>query len=604
MRVPVIALLVTALALALGNSPSVAAERSGTYVGRLVDEDERPVAGIEVWTWCSGEPSPPPEDRFRTGTDGRFELPWVSQRGCDVMIRDPAARLTSYREVWARQSPADRERPGVPIYVERRAETGTQDVGDIQLRAPVTIRGRIVDGEGKPYPSAEVSLLGTQEREAFVYADKDGYFSLDDDVVFAGVYRFVIGVGTRPLGGADHYPDPSPLQGWWDLEPGAVVDTGTVRVEIPRPGPQGRVKVLGERPAVLRPVDGSRPAQVVGPDDPDPRVDAGRYFYGWMRGSSSVYEVLWAGTSYGSYRGSPIVEVREGQTLTLPAMPRLQSPNVSPFDSSGAPPDGLSIVARSADEPTEVLLALNNIDEFYPINLPTRQGPITVTVSDPAGRYPTVRRTLAYHDSTQIDLGPSRNGIPARPVPRASGAEPPGQFVLLLDFGRRDPLGLIAQYFDADDGDRLVHTGAWDSRPLVPKGNYKVRGVDPTGQTANLWVGGGTSLATAAMHRPYIGYTKVLRARLVERLTPIVAPRVSGRRLPGKVLATDRGVWNGHPTRFAYRWYRDGRPIAGATGPRYRLQRADAGRTVRVRVVASRGAARDGVRSRPVVVPR
>lgn len=70
----------------------------------------------------------------------------------------------------------------------------------------------------------------------------------------------------------------------------------------------------------------------------------------------------------------------------------------------------------------------------------------------------------------------------------------------------------------------------------------------------------------------------------------IVAPaiRVSGTPYVGRRLAAVRGTWSPSPLVFAYRWYRDGRPITGATGSTYVLKRADKGHRVTVRITASR----------------
>ena len=66
-------------------------------------------------------------------------------------------------------------------------------------------------------------------------------------------------------------------------------------------------------------------------------------------------------------------------------------------------------------------------------------------------------------------------------------------------------------------------------------------------------------------------------------------PRVRGKARVGKVLVVRPGTWTPTPTTIAYRWLRNGKPIARATGPRYRLTKADRGRRVSVRVTATGG---------------
>ncbi|GAA5155964.1 hypothetical protein GCM10023340_42570 [Nocardioides marinquilinus] len=63
-------------------------------------------------------------------------------------------------------------------------------------------------------------------------------------------------------------------------------------------------------------------------------------------------------------------------------------------------------------------------------------------------------------------------------------------------------------------------------------------------------------------------------------------PVVRGTAVVGKTLTAAKGTWSGSPTSFAYRWLRDGRPIAGATRSTYRLVKADGGRKVSVTVTA------------------
>ena len=70
---------------------------------------------------------------------------------------------------------------------------------------------------------------------------------------------------------------------------------------------------------------------------------------------------------------------------------------------------------------------------------------------------------------------------------------------------------------------------------------------------------------------------------------PLVAttpPVISGKVKVGESLQTTTGTWPGTP-RFTHQWLRDGRAIAGATGPGYRVAPADAGHRLSVRVTAT-----------------
>ncbi|RIX30314.1 S8 family serine peptidase [Amnibacterium setariae] len=67
------------------------------------------------------------------------------------------------------------------------------------------------------------------------------------------------------------------------------------------------------------------------------------------------------------------------------------------------------------------------------------------------------------------------------------------------------------------------------------------------------------------------------------------APRTTGTARVGKRLTATSGSWKPSPTAVRYRWLRDGKPVAGATGRAYRLRPRDAGHRIAVRVQAVRG---------------
>ncbi len=104
--------------------------------------------------------------------------------------------------------------------------------------------------------------------------------------------------------------------------------------------------------------------------------------------------------------------------------------------------------------------------------------------------------------------------------------------------------------------------GASDSRPV--KGDAELWNYGP-----NTWG------ETPSVQSPPNGYTKV------------VTPKVSGKRKVGKKLTAVRGSWEPTPTRYTYRWYRNGNSIKGATSKTYKLKKADKGKRITVKVTAS-----------------
>ncbi len=68
------------------------------------------------------------------------------------------------------------------------------------------------------------------------------------------------------------------------------------------------------------------------------------------------------------------------------------------------------------------------------------------------------------------------------------------------------------------------------------------------------------------------------------------APTVAGIFVVGQVLTCQPAAWSGSPTAVAYQWYRDGAPLAGATGAGYAVVAADQAHAISCSVVGSNGA--------------
>lgn len=66
------------------------------------------------------------------------------------------------------------------------------------------------------------------------------------------------------------------------------------------------------------------------------------------------------------------------------------------------------------------------------------------------------------------------------------------------------------------------------------------------------------------------------------------APRVTGATSRGSILTANVGTYAPAPSAYAYQWYRNGAAISGARYRTYRLNAADNGRSITVRVSASR----------------
>jgi hypothetical protein len=77
--------------------------------------------------------------------------------------------------------------------------------------------------------------------------------------------------------------------------------------------------------------------------------------------------------------------------------------------------------------------------------------------------------------------------------------------------------------------------------------------------------------------------------KIGDAIASLTAPSIAGTGKVGALLTASPGTWSGTlaPT-FAYQWLRDGSAISGATASTYVAKAADAGRTVAVRVTATR----------------
>ncbi|MGT2425933.1 S8 family serine peptidase [Amnibacterium kyonggiense] len=82
-------------------------------------------------------------------------------------------------------------------------------------------------------------------------------------------------------------------------------------------------------------------------------------------------------------------------------------------------------------------------------------------------------------------------------------------------------------------------------------------------------------------------------------LLPVRAATVTGPARVGGRLTAGSGTWRPAARTLAYRWLRDGRPIAGATSRAYTVRRADAGHRVSVRVRLGRAGALDASSTSP-----
>ncbi len=83
-------------------------------------------------------------------------------------------------------------------------------------------------------------------------------------------------------------------------------------------------------------------------------------------------------------------------------------------------------------------------------------------------------------------------------------------------------------------------------------------------------------------------WTLPLASLTVQEFTSAPTPTVAGDRRLSSTLVAEPGAWSPTPTSFAYQWFRDGRPVAGATARSLKLTAFDVDHRFAVRVTGVR----------------
>jgi Carboxypeptidase regulatory-like domain len=135
--------------------------------GRLVDENARPVEGqvVEVWakgngSWLAANLVGFKEGPLRTIADGSFQTPANLQHGSAYRV---AIRAEGKDPIFSDWITIQQKSHTLPLLVQR------------PLR---TIRGRVVDRQGKPVAGARVFQSGDGPERTETTTDADGHFSL------------------------------------------------------------------------------------------------------------------------------------------------------------------------------------------------------------------------------------------------------------------------------------------------------------------------------------------------------------------------------------------------------------------------------------------
>lgn len=156
--------------------------------------------------------------------------------------------------------------------------------------------------------------------------------------------------------------------------------------------------------------------------------------------------------------------------------------------------------------------------------------------------------------------------LTATPKPRITGSARPGS-TLTASPGEWGPSRVALRYQWRRSGVAI---------PGATRKSYRITTADA----------GRVLTVTLTGSKP--GYSSVSKTSagmpIARKLTRIPTPAISGTGKVGLTLSAAAGKWGPSGVTLRYQWKRSGRPIAGATSSRYRLVRADAGKSITVTV--------------------
>jgi hypothetical protein len=143
----------------------------------------------------------------------------------------------------------------------------------------------------------------------------------------------------------------------------------------------------------------------------------------------------------------------------------------------------------------------------------------------------------------------------------------------------------------------IANPGIWGPAPLTLRYQWYRTGIAITGATAASYRLNGADAGKTISVRvtgSKTGYTSVTKASITTAtiaaggLTAAPTPTITGTKKVGYTLIANPGIWGPAPLTLRYQWYRTGIAITGATAATYRLDGADAGKIISVRVTGSK----------------
>lgn len=538
--------------------------------GRVTDADGTPLGG--AWVNVSPPGGGPGGGAVETGPDGRYEVA-VSPGRYRVRVSPPDSRLgTGW---WG--GGTDETSAGRLLVLDGTLTEGV----DVVVRPRGSVTGTVARGTGPVYAQRLVDGHWSTEIGYPSHRGADGSFRIDG--LDAGTYRV-------RLGARLWWPAAADRASAEDI----VVDGGLVSgidardtVGLPVVTATARPTIVG-RPVVGRELGSTPPTWA----DGEPEVR-----YRWLADGALV-----AGATGPTFRPGT---AELGKRLSL--------------EVRGAREEWVSTTSRSlTTEPVDgddaaVVAAVDGVDL-------RGRAAVGGTLRADVGRWVPNAVTFRYQwlrdgvavpgaTATAYRIGPADGGsrlsvrvvgygpgLPSTTVTSAATPRLPlGSFVnvapptisgrpvagerLRVDVGRWSPTPGTVEVAWSRDGEP-VRGARGTSLLLTP---------DDVGHRIGV-----TVTVVAPGHAPTSRNAAITTAVTRGVLTSVRRPTVRGASRVGSRLVASAGAWTPRPETVVYRWTRDGRTIARATGSTYLLRSADRGHRIRVVVGVRRTGWRPG----------
>lgn len=140
-----------------------------------------------------------------------------------------------------------------------------------------------------------------------------------------------------------------------------------------------------------------------------------------------------------------------------------------------------------------------------------------------------------------------------------------------------------------DTGVRVLRTSPWSGSIVLdptPTGTLDRRVALTPGRTLTSY--DGRVKITTESTSSGRAVVRIVNTSKLGSFTLTQAPRITGTKGVGQRLTASTGTWSPTPSRYTYRWKRNGVNIPGATSRTYTPTTADAGRRISVRVEVTR----------------